>query len=312
MKRVLVTGAAGFIGFEVCKELLKVGFEVIGVDNFDETLNLSEQRRKRISNFRHKSFSFLEVNLLDYNLQDLFQGMEAIFHFAATPGLLPSWTNFPKYVENNVLASYKVAEAVQISPTIKKLVVASTSSVYGEFAVGDEKVPIKPSSPYGISKVSAEQIFQTLLNESGVDLYILRLFSVFGPNQRQDMAWAKVINAILIDKRFSLTAQPNHIRTFTYVGDIAELCTKLLRISGNSGVYNICGGEAINILEGIKIIENLMNKKLEIEYSPARRGDQVKTFGDSTLARSKLGFLPSTDFTTGIQNQIRQSILNLA
>ena len=311
MSKVLVTGAAGFIGFEVTKALLEDGFEVVGIDNFDETLNLSGQRRKSISSFKHTSFEFIELNLLECNLDQLLQGVEAVFHFAATPGLLPSWTHFSKYVDNNVLASFKVAEAIQKSPTIKKLVVASTSSVYGEFAIGDENTPLNPSSPYGISKVATEQIFHALLKGSGVDVYVLRLFSVYGPNQREDMAWGKVINSILLEMKFPLTAQPDHVRTCTSGGDISELCVKLLEISGNSGTFNICGGEEVNIFEGIKLIERLMGKKLYTEYSPARRGDQVKTVGDYGLARKKLSFLPKTDFLTGIQSQIEQSILIL-
>lgn len=309
MSRILVTGAAGFIGFEVTKALLGANFEVIGIDNFDETLNSDAQRRSRIARFKHSSFNFIEANLLYCRFDQFLHDVDVVFHFAATPGLLPSWTHFSKYVDNNILASYKVAEAIQKSSTIKKLVVASTSSVYGEFAIGDEKSEIHPSSPYGISKVATEQIFHALLNDCKFDTYILRLFSVFGPNQREDMVWAKVINSILLGVKFPLTARPNHVRTCTYVGDISDLCTKLVKLSGKSGIYNICGGEEVNILEGIQIIEKLMGKRLNVEYAPSRRGDQVKTIGNSALAIKNLSFSPKTDFLTGIQNQITQAIM---
>jgi nucleoside-diphosphate-sugar epimerase len=304
MSKVLVTGAAGFIGFQTVQKLLAEGHNVTGIDNFEETLNSNVHRRKKVRNFNHPCFNFLEADILNYDLNSLLDGVNAVFHFAATPGLVPSWTNFEAYLNNNVLASFKLAEAIHRSHTTCKVILASTSSVYGELAVGDESTAISPSSPYGITKISSEQIFTTLLGQSECDLFVLRLFSVYGPNQREDMAWQKVIRSVDAELPFPLTAQPNHFRTCTYVGDVAELCNSIIVRGGNSGIYNISGNQEVNILEGLKLIEELMGKPLKIIDSPKRKGDQIRTSGDSSLAKQYLGFKPRTDFRVGIQNQI--------
>jgi nucleoside-diphosphate-sugar epimerase len=306
MSKVLVTGAAGFIGFETTKKLLSDGHHVIGLDNFDETLNSNFLRRQKIGHFIHPFFTFLEGDLLNYDLEGLINGVDAVVHFAATPGLLPSWTNFDSYLNNNIMASFKIAEAIQRSQFSRKVIVASTSSVYGELAIGDENATIGPSSPYGITKIASEQIFKTFLDSSDNELYILRLFSVYGPNQREDMAWQKVIRAIMDDSAFPLTARPNHFRTCTYVEDVSELCASIVLNGGIPGTYNICGDEEVNILEGIKTIETLIGKSLKIIESKKRRGDQIRTLGNSSLARMNLNFIPSTNFEVGIQEQINE------
>jgi len=305
LSKIVVTGVAGFIGYETAKQLLADGHKVTGIDNFDETLNTSQIRRNKIKNFRDPLFNFIECNLLNFDYSKILSDTDAIYHFAATPGLTTSWTNFDRYNDNNILVSFRLAEAIQRFAPNCKIILASTSSVYGNLAVGDENIPIKPISPYGITKYASEQIFETLLRETGHELYILRLFSVFGPNQREDMAWQKIIRATLTGNEFPLTAQPNHVRSCTYVKDIAEFCSSLLNIQGRPGTYNICGDEEVNIIEGIKLIEKIMGRGLNVIESPARRGDQIQTLGDSRLAKEHLGFQPSTNFELGIRAQIR-------
>lgn len=304
MSKILLTGAAGFIGFETTKQLLADGHEVIGIDNFDETLNESAARRNRIMKFDHPLFTFLERDLLNLDYENLLSDIEAIYHFAATPGLLASWTNFDKYVDNNILVSFRLSEAIRKFGGECKVILASTSSVYGDLAVGDENIPIRPISPYGITKFASEQIFETLLKDSRAELYILRFFSVFGPNQREDMAWNKIIRAVIAGTEFPLTAQPNHVRTCTYVKDVAELCSSLLTFESVSGTYNICGSEEVRILDGIHIIESTLGMKLKVKVFPERRGDQVRTFGNSEKARDKLRFNPQISFELGIKAQI--------
>lgn len=304
MSRILVTGAAGFIGFETVKKLLAAGHEVVGVDNFDETLNPSSLRRARISEIETDSFEFLELDLVSCQLSEIVDSSDSIFHFAATPGLMPSWTNFKAYSDNNVVGSFKLAEAIEASSTSKNVFVASTSSVYGEIAIGAEDAGINPASPYGITKFASEQIFRAMVDASHHNLIILRLFSVYGPNQREDMAWQRIIRSINSGDPFPLTANSNHVRTCTYVGDIADFCTSLASSTAMPGTYNICGDEEVNTLEGIKLIERMMGKRLNVFQCEARKGDQIRTQGYSKLAKELLGFNPTTSFQEGIRNQI--------
>jgi UDP-glucuronate 4-epimerase len=304
-----VTGAAGFIGLETVKKLLAAGNNVVGIDNFDETLNLSDLRRNRINAINATNFQFLEMNLASSNLFDLIQDFDSIFHFAATPGLLPSWTHFQAYADNNIMASFRLAEAIRATKRTLTVVVASTSSVYGENAIGSEDSPIKPASPYGITKYASEQIFNTILSETLHSLKILRLFSVYGPNQREDMAWQKIIKSIYLGTSFPLTASSNHVRSCTYVGDVAELCLSIASASLKAGTYNICGDEEVNILEGIRIIEEIMGKELIASKASPRRGDQLRTLGDARLAKEHLEFNPKTNFKTGIRNQINSVVV---
>lgn len=309
MSRILVTGAAGFIGLETIRKLIASGNNVVGIDNFDETLNPSDLRRGRINSIDSSRFQFLEMNLDSPNLFELIQDFDSILHFAATPGLLPSWTHFQAYADNNVTASFRLAEAIRATKQPLNVIVASTSSVYGENAIGSEDSPIRPASPYGITKFASEQIFNTMLNETRHSLKILRMFSVYGPNQREDMAWQKLIRSIHLGTPFPLTASKNHKRSCTYVGDIADLCLSIVSSSLRAGTYNICGDEEINIFEGIKLIEEIMGKKLIAATTVARRGDQIRTLGDSRLAKEHLGFNPKTNFLTGIQNQINAVVI---
>jgi UDP-glucuronate 4-epimerase len=309
MSRILVTGASGFIGFEVVEKLLSCGHKVIGLDNFDETLNVSHQRRAKISRLADSNFTFLNEDLNSANLNEIVNEVNTVFHFAATPGLLPSWTNFRSYCDNNVMASFKLAEAIKSSGAQKNVVMASTSSVYGTNAIGDENAEIDPTSPYGITKFTSEQILKTVLAGTNNHLMILRLFSVYGPNQREDMAWQKIIRSIHTGALFPLTADKEHVRTCTYVGDIADLCNSLTSNKVKEGTFNICGNEEVNILKGINLIEKIMGKNLNFMVSETRRGDQIRTKGNSDLAKKLLGFNPKTTFEVGIKNQINSFVI---
>lgn len=304
MSKVLVTGAAGFIGSSVVENLLEKGHTVLGIDSFDETLNQSRLRRNFIAQVQNPRFSFLEDCLTTLPLGELVSDVDFVIHLAATPGLLPSWSKFDKYLDNNVLATFRLAQALSSHNRGCKVIHASTSSVYGINAVGDEDIPKAPVSPYGISKYAAEQIWHSFFPENDNVVAILRYFSVYGPRQREDMAWQKFIKSVLLEEEIQLTKSSEHTRSFTYIEDVVNVTTSLVGDLHVAGVYNIAGEEEVNILEGIQLLGKIMGKRVKVRHVEKRPGDQLKTKGDSTRAKTILGFAPNTNFEEGINKQI--------
>lgn len=309
MSKVLVTGAAGFIGSSVVEKLLEKGHTVVGIDSFDETLNQARLRRNFIAEVRNPKFSFLEDSLTTMPLEELVSDLDFVIHLAATPGLIPSWSKFDRYLENNVLATFRLAQALSSRNRSCKVIHASTSSVYGVNAVGNENIPKAPVSPYGISKYTAEQIWHSFFQEEDNTVTILRYFSVYGPRQREDMAWQKFIRSVLLEKEIELTKSTEHTRSFTYIDDVVNLTTSLVSDSHVAGIYNIAGEEEIGVLDGIELLGKILGKEVKIRHVEKRPGDQLKTKGDITKAKTELGFTPNTSFEVGISKQI-QNILN--
>lgn len=263
MSKVLVTGAAGFIGSSVVEKLLEKGHTVVGIDSFDETLNQARLRRNYIAEVRNPKFSFLEDSLTTMPLEELVSDLDSVIHLAATPGLIPSWSKFDRYLENNVLTTFRLAQALSSRNRSCKIIHASTSSVYGVNAVGNEDIPKAPVSPYGISKYAAEQIWHSFFQEEDNSVTILRYFSVYGPRQREDMAWQKFIRCVLLEKEIELTRSIEHTRSFTYIEDVVNLTTSLVDNSHVAGIYNIAGEEEIGILDGIELLGSILGKKLK-------------------------------------------------
>ena len=309
MSKVLVTGAAGFIGSRVLEKLLEKGHTVVGIDSFDETLNQSVLRRNFIAQVQSPKFTFLEDNLATLPLEKLVSDLDFVIHLAATPGLIPSWSRFDKYLENNVLVTFRLAQALSSQNRDCKVIHASTSSVYGINAIGNEDIPKAPVSPYGISKYSAEQIWHSFFPEETNAVTILRYFSVYGPRQREDMAWQKFIRCVLREEEIKLTASGEHTRSFTYIEDVAILTTSLVDGPYIAGIYNIAGEEEINILTGLELVGNILGKKVKIKHVEKRPGDQLKTKGDITKAKTVLVYIPDTSFEEGIAKQI-QNVTN--
>jgi len=304
MRRTLVTGAAGFIGSRVVEKLLEAGVEVVGIDSFDETLNSADFRKAFISHLTHPNFTFIKENLLTVEIETLVTDLDSVIHLAATPGLVPSWQSFEKYLENNILGTFRLAKALA-QPNIQcKIIHASTSSIYGGNAVGDESLVPMPVSPYGLTKLASEHIWNSFFQEDNQRVTILRYFSVYGPRQREDMAWQKFIRLLVNDQPISLTNSGSHTRSFTFIDDVADITVKLANGQSSGGVYNIAGDEEINVLEGINLIAKILNREPRFNFLDSRPGDQVRTKGNNSRAKLELGFNPKFKFSEGIQRQI--------
>lgn len=256
----LVTGAAGFIGSHLCERLLKEGHRVTGVDCFTNYYD----RTFKDANLTHlhgkRGFKFLEKDLSRDDLSNALTGVEIVFHLAAMPGLVKSWTHFDEYNRCNLTATSRLLDQLKGHPTLQRLVYASTSSVYGKYASGDESLPLRPSSPYGITKLAGENLCRVYLEEFDVPTVVLRYFSVFGPRQRPDMGYHKFIQAVLNDQPIQLTGDGSQMRGNTYISDCVEATYRgMSTVTGET--FNIGGGEIISVSDVIRKIEKTDRQK---------------------------------------------------
>jgi nucleoside-diphosphate-sugar epimerase len=300
----LVTGCAGFIGSHLSERLVSDGHSVTGIDCFTNYYAPAIKKKNLRGLLEHPSFRFLPLDLSRDCLTSELSEAEYVFHLAAMPGLTRSWTDFDSYVRHNVTATHRLLEAVRGSPRLKKFVCASTSSVYGKYACGDESLPTRPSSPYGITKLAAEQLCRVYHDEFGLPAVILRYFSVYGPRQRPEMGYVLFINAILQGQPLRLTGDGLQVRGNTYIDDCIE-ATVLAGFQAVPGeTYNLGGGEFTTIIEVIRKIERITGRHALIEYHPPRAGDQLTTGADITKLTRHLGWKPTTTLEEGLTQQI--------
>ena len=216
--KCVVTGAAGFIGSHLCEHLLRLGHEVAGVDAFIPYYPRRSRSGTSPARAAGRGFRFHELDLRRDPLDAVVAGAEVVFHLAAMPGLVKSWTDFDGYRACNVHATQRLLEALPGRPAAcGALVYASTSSVYGRFASGDETLPTKPVSPYGVTKLAAEHLCRAYADAYGLPVVVLRYFSVYGPRQRPDMGYHNFIDALLHDEPVTVYGDGQQVRGNTYV-----------------------------------------------------------------------------------------------
>jgi nucleoside-diphosphate-sugar epimerase len=301
--RCVVTGAAGFIGSHLCERLLADGHAVTGIDCFTayyprpiKERNLSVLRGKRF-------FSFLEFDLSEGVPADAVAGAEWVFHLAAMPGLTRSWLDFDLYNRHNLTATHRLLEALKGSTSLQRLIYASTSSVYGKYASGDENLPIRPSSPYGITKFASEQLCRVHHEEFGIPALVLRYFSVYGPRQRPEMGYHLFIDAILKGNPITLTGDGLQVRGNTYISDCVEATIRATQTTPGE-TFNLGGGELVTVIEVIRKLEHIFGKKAIIEHHPPRKGDQLATGADVSKLTQYTGWKPTTGIDEGLAKQV--------
>ncbi len=218
--KCLVTGAAGFIGSHLCEELLRAGHEVTGADAFIPYYPEAAKRRNLEGALGRPGYRFVRADLRSDPLEELVAGAEVVFHLAAMPGLVWSWTHFDWYLTCNVQATQRLLEALRPrAGSLRRLVYASTSSVYGRFSSGEEAMPTRPISPYGVTKLAGEHLCRAYADAFGLPVVTLRYFSVYGPRQRPDMGYYQFIRALLRDEPVTVTGDGQQVRGNTYVSD---------------------------------------------------------------------------------------------
>jgi len=303
--KILVTGAAGFVGSHLAERLVALGHSVHGVDCLTDyysralkELNLGELHRHGVE--------VLPLDLAQDDLGPAVRGVEFVIHCAAQPGISAT-TPFEAYVRNNLTATHRLLQAVENAPSLRGFVNISTSSVYGAFATQSETAEPRPTSYYGVTKLAAEQLALAYQRAKGMPVCSLRLFSVYGPRERPEKLYFRLIQAILEDKALPLyEGSEQHVRSYTYVADAVDGIVAVL------GRWDRCVGEIFNIGtdstittgEGIRIVEEIIGKRVRVIAKPRRPGDQLKTQANIDKARRLLDYEPTTSPRVGLERQV--------
>ncbi|MET7697867.1 NAD-dependent epimerase/dehydratase family protein [Streptomyces sp. NPDC005485] len=298
--RSVVTGAAGFIGSHLCEHLLSCGDEVLGVDALTDFYEPARKRENLSRLLGSERFTLLRADLLKVPLETVFAGTDAVYHLAGQPGVRGSWgTEFGVYLERNVLVTQRVLETAR-DIGLRRLVFASSSSVYGNAETYPTVETVRPSpvSPYGVTKLAAEHLCETYRTAFGVPVVSLRLFSVYGPRQRPDMAFARLVAAAFTHRPFPLYGDGEQSRDFTYVGDVVT-AMRQAALSPWSGVANLGGGSEVTMNQVIALLGRLATPP-RIVRGPSRPGDAQRTAADITLAQESFGYRPGTNLRTGL------------
>jgi UDP-glucuronate 4-epimerase len=306
MRKVLVTGCCGFIGSNLCQTLLADGYHVIGIDAFTSNYERWIKERNLQPLKQLDNFYFIEGNLATFQIAPLLDKVDYVFHLAAIPGVRTSWgESFTKYVENNILVTQMILEAVKDS-SVQKMVYASSSSVYGGMTgPTDEQQTPHPISPYGVTKLAAEHLCQLYARNFRVPVISLRYFTVFGPRQRPDMAFHKMIYAVLQDHPLTIFGDGEQSRDFTFIKDAVAANISAMESPYSGEVFNIGGISHLRVNEVITIIEKLTGKKAKRHYLPEQPGDPKHTWANITKAKTMLQYDPQFDVEKGIYLQIQ-------
>jgi nucleoside-diphosphate-sugar epimerase len=304
MKALLVAGAAGFIGSHLVDRLLAEGREVVGIDAFTGYYSRRRKERNLESASRKGGFRLVERDLLELDLDELVQGVDGIVHVAGEPGVRRSWGGaLRRYLERNVVSTERLLEAAWRNG-VPRFVYASSSSVYGSDPGHpvDEDHPRRPTSPYGLSKLAAEELIQLYGRERGVPGTILRYFTVYGPRQRPEMAVSRSIFSALRGRPVDVYGDGEQIRDMTYVADAVDATVAAL--DAPPGVYNVGGGTRATVNALLDAVSRVTGSPVEPRYGPAAEGDMRSTWADSRRAARSLDYLPRTGLEEGISAQV--------
>ena len=305
--KALVTGVAGFIGSHLAESLLDGGATVTGIDCFSDYYPRAIKEANLEDSRRRPGFRFTETTIREADLPTLLDGVTHVFHLAAQAGVRKSWgRDFTTYTTNNVEATQILLEACVGRP-IERFVHASSSSVYGDrvpIPMREDALP-QPVSPYGVTKMAAEQLGYLYYVNYGVPVAAMRYFTVYGPRQRPDMAFNCFLRAALKNEPITLYGDGEQTRDFTFVAD-AVAATIAAAVRGVPGTaYNIGGGSRVPMNDVIKIIERIAGHPLRVRREDAQKGDMRDTYADTSLARKDLGFAPTVSLEEGIQAEYR-------
>jgi UDP-glucuronate 4-epimerase len=305
--RALVTGGAGFIGSTLATRLADEGHEVCIVDAVTPYYDPTQKRANLAALLGRSEVRVAEVDLVDGDLDTLLGGVEVVFHQAAQPGVRRSWDDFGSYTAANITATQRLLEAVVRSRGIQRFVYASSSSVYGNAARRGsvETDRPQPFSPYGVTKLAAEQLCRAYAENFGVPTVSLRYFTVYGPAQRPDMAFHRLIEAARNGTPFPLYGDGRQVRDFTYVDDVVAANLAAVTAEPPPGtVVNVAGGTVATVGEVVELIGDVVGRQVRIDARPAQPGDVRVTAGETGLAARVLGWEPQTDLRTGVDRQV--------
>jgi UDP-glucuronate 4-epimerase len=306
VSRALVTGCAGFIGSHLAEALLDAGADVLGVDCFTDNYALDDKHANLERARQYDDFRLASADLSATALEPLLADRDVVFHLAAEPGVRASWgRRFDRYVRNNVAATQRLLEASAAEPG-RRIVYASSSSVYGDAAqlpTHEDATP-QPLSPYGVTKLAAEQLCRLYHAEHGVDAVALRYFSVYGPRQRPDMAFRRFCAAAIAGRPIELFGDGRQTRDFTFVADVVAATRAAAAADGVGGrVYNIGGGSRVSLNGALERLAAIAGRPLDVRRRGREDGDVRHTGADIAAAGADLGFLPATGLEQGLAEE---------
>jgi nucleoside-diphosphate-sugar epimerase len=293
--KYVVTGAAGFIGSHLVEALQADGHEVVAVDCFTDYYDPA---------LKEENAAAFEVARLDLARDDLaLDGFDGVFHLAGQPGVRSFGTMFEDYVRRNVLATQRVLESAARAGV--RLVFASSSSVYGDAehyptAEGTQPAPI---SPYGITKLGCEHLAYAYAKAFALDAVVLRYFTFYGPRQRPDMAFTRIVEALARGAMFELYGDGLQSRAFTYVADGVQATVAAMGEAPAGAIYNVGGGAEATMRDAIATLERVSGRTLELIERPAAKGDVRRTAPDTTRIERDLGWRASTPLEDGLRAQ---------
>lgn len=305
--KVVVTGAAGFIGSHLTEKLLAGGDDVVGIDCLTDYYDRARKETNLEPSRGHARFSFEELDLVDDNLSAALDGASVVYHLAGQPGVRPSWgSQFDQYVRDNIIATQRLLECLKGSP-IKRLVFAGSSSVYGDaemFPTKESALP-RPVSPYGVTKLAAEHLTRLYTRNFDIPVVAVRYFTVYGPRQRPDMAFARFMQALSDGQEIEVYGDGEQTREFTFVSDAVEGTIKAAGADVIGQVFNIGGGSRVTVNQVLATLEEISGMKVRRQNLPAAPGDPRHTGASINLARERLGWEPRVSLREGLDKQWR-------
>jgi UDP-glucose 4-epimerase len=302
--KALVTGIAGFVGSTLSRKLIDDGHEVVGIDSLTDYYDQG-LKKQNLAGLNGATVVHGDINEID--LKPLLDGVQWIFHQAGQPGVRKSWgADFEIYTSANIGATQKLLEAARNSPSLQSFVYASSSSVYGDaerYPTAEMDRP-SPISPYGVTKLAAEHLCTLYGKSFGVPTTSLRYFTVYGPRQRPDMAFTRFAMSALRGETISIFGDGEQIRDFTFVDDIVRANVLAAELGARPGsVFNVAGGSSVTVNEVLRILRDLSDEDLSIQYQPGVAGDVFRTGGSTKAIREALGWEPIVNLREGIRAQ---------
>jgi len=303
--RVVVTGAAGFIGSHLCERLLGDGHEVIGIDSFSDYYERGRKEQNLETLRRDGRFTLEELDLVAADLSKPLRGAKVVFHLAGQPGVRPSWGgHFDRYVQDNIVATQRLLEALR-EVAVERLVFASSSSVYGDaemFPTKETALP-RPVSPYGMTKLAAEHLTFVYLRNFGIPTTSLRYFTVYGPRQRPDMAFVRFMDALVASHEIEIYGDGEQTREFTFVSDAVDGTVKAASADVVGQIVNLGGGSRVTVNRVLATLEDISRLQARRKFLPAAPGDPRHTGASINVARERLGWEPRVALREGLTKQ---------
>jgi len=305
--KALVTGAAGFIGSHLSEHLVQAGHTVVGIDVFTDYYPRSRKEQNLATLRDTDRFTLVETSLAEADWPRLLDGVTWVFHLAAQAGVRKSWgRDFHVYTVNNVEGTQTLLEACK-GRSIDRVVYASSSSVYGDdvpLPMREDALP-QPVSPYGVTKLSAEQLCHLYYANYRVPTVSVRYFTVYGPRQRPDMGFHKFFHAAMRNEPVSVFGDGRQTRDFTFVSDAVAATISASTRGTPGGVYNIGGGSRVELLDIFELIGRITGRPLRLNMIEPQAGDMRDTYADTARARADLAFAPAVTLDQGLRAQFQ-------